>query len=92
MNKADLVNAIAQEADLSKEKADTAFSSIIEQITNALARNESVTLVGFGSFTQSHRAARIGRNPKTGEDIQIAASNNVNFKPGKALKDAVNEK
>ena len=92
MNKADLVNAIAHETDLSKEKADAALSSMIEQITNALARNESISLVGFGSFTQSHRSARTGRNPKTGEDIQIAASNSVNFKAGKALKESVNQK
>jgi nucleoid DNA-binding protein len=90
MNKSDLVTAVAAQADLSKEKADAAVSSIFEQITNALSRDESVTLVGFGSFSQSHRAARAGRNPQTGATIQIAASNGISFKPGKALKDSVN--
>ena len=90
MNKSDLVNAVATQADLTKDKADAAVSAILEQITNALSRDEAVALVGFGSFSQSHRAARAGRNPQTGAVIQIAASNGVNFKAGKALKDAVN--
>ena len=90
MNKSDLVTAVAAQADLSKDKADAAVSAIIEQITNALSRDETVTLVGFGSFSQSHRAARSGRNPQTGAAIQIAASNSVNFKAGKSLKDSVN--
>jgi nucleoid DNA-binding protein len=90
MNKSDLVTAVAAQADITKDKADAAVSAIIEQITNALSRNESVTLVGFGTFSQSHRAARTGRNPQTGAEINIAASNSVNFKPGKALKDSVN--
>ena len=90
MNKSDLVSAVASQADITKEKADAAVSSIFEQITNALSRNESVALIGFGTFAQSHRAARTGRNPQTGATIEIAASNGVNFKPGKALKDAVN--
>lgn len=90
MNKSDLVTAVAAQADLTKDKADAAVSAIIEQITNALSRDESVSLIGFGTFAQSHRAARTGRNPQTGAEIQIAASNGVNFKPGKALKDSVN--
>ena len=90
MNKSDLVTAVAAQADLTKDKADAAVSAIVEQITNALSRDESVTLVGFGTFSQSHRAARTGRNPQTGAEIQISASNGVNFKPGKSLKDAVN--
>lgn len=90
MNKSDLVTAVAAQADITKDKADAAVSAIIEQITNALSRDESVTLVGFGTFSQSHRAARTGRNPQTGAEINIAASNGVNFKPGKALKDSVN--
>ncbi|HWV15284.1 MAG TPA: HU family DNA-binding protein [Cellvibrio sp.] len=90
MNKTDLVTAVAAQADLSKEKADAAVSAIIEQITNALSRDESVALVGFGSFNQSSRAARTGRNPQTGATIEIAASKSVSFKAGKALKDAVN--
>ena len=90
MNKSDLITAVAAQADLTKDKADAAVSAIVEQITNALSRDESVTLVGFGTFSQSHRAARTGRNPQTGAEIQIAASNGVNFKPGKSLKDSVN--
>lgn len=90
MNKSDLVNAVAAQADLTKDKADAAVSAILEQITNALSRDEGVALVGFGSFSQSHRAARTGRNPQTGAAIEISASNGVSFKPGKALKDAVN--
>jgi len=90
MNKSDLVTAVAAQADLTKDKADAAVSAVIEQITNALSRDESVALVGFGSFNQSHRAARTGRNPQTGAAIEISASNSVNFKAGKALKDAVN--
>ncbi|MBB3169864.1 HU family DNA-binding protein [Simiduia aestuariiviva] len=90
MYKTDLVAAVADATDLTKDKADLAVSAILEQITNALARDDSVSLVGFGSFTRRSRAARTGRSPKTGETIQIPASNSVGFKPGKALKDAVN--
>lgn len=90
MHKSDLIAAVADATDLSRDKADLAVSAILEQITNALARNEVVSLVGFGSFNQRARAARTGRSPKTGETIQIPASNSVGFKPGKALKDAIN--
>lgn len=90
MHKSDLIAAVADATDLSRDKADLAVSAILEQITNALARNEAVSLVGFGSFSQRSRAARTGRSPKTGETIQIPASNSVGFKPGKALKDAIN--
>lgn len=90
MNKSDLVTAVAAQADLTKDKADVVVSALIEQITNALSRDESVALIGFGSFNQSHRAARTGRNPQTGATIEISASNSVNFKAGKALKDAIN--
>jgi nucleoid DNA-binding protein len=90
MHKSDLVAAVAETTDLSKDKADLVVAAILEQITNALARREAVSLVGFGSFTQRARSARTGRSPKTGETIQIPASTSVGFKPGKALKDAVN--
>lgn len=90
MHKSDLIAAVAEAADLSKDKSDLAVSAILEHMTNALARAEVVSLVGFGSFSQRHRAARAGRSPKTGEIIQIPASVSVGFKPGKALKDAVN--
>ncbi len=90
MHKTDLVAAVADKADLPKEKASDVVNAILDEISNAVSRDEAVSLIGFGSFTQRHRAARTGRSPKTGESIQIAASNTVGFKPGKALKDAVN--
>lgn len=90
MRKSDLVDAVADIADLPSRKADDAVSSVFEQITNALARGENLNLVGFGSFTVKNRSARTGRNPQTGEEIQIAASKQVLFRPGKALKEHVN--
>ena len=91
MHKSDLVAAVADLADLPKDRANDVVSAIFEEITNALSRNESVNLVGFGSFFQRHRAARSGRSPKTGETIQIPASTSVGFRPGKVLKDSLNE-
>ncbi|VUD69074.1 DNA-binding protein HU [Thalassocella blandensis] len=90
MKKSDLVEAVADIADLPSRKADDAVSSVFEQITNALARGENLNLVGFGSFTVKSRSARTGRNPQTGEEIQISASKQVLFRPGKALKEHVN--
>lgn len=90
MHKTELVAAVADIADLPKEKANDVVSAIVDEITNALSREETVSLIGFGTFAPRHRAARTGRSPKTGESIQIAASTSVGFKPGKALKDAVN--
>lgn len=90
MQKNQLVVMLANELQLSPHKADLAMSSIIEQITNALSRGESVTLPGFGSFKVNERAAREGRNPRTGETIKIAASKTVVFKAGTQLKSAVN--
>ncbi len=90
MHKSDLVAAVADLTDLPKDKTSDIIAAIFDEITNALSRNEAVNLVGFGSFTQRQRAARTGRSPKTGESIQIPASSSVGFKPGKALKDAVN--
>jgi len=92
MHKTELVARVADQADLSRDKADAAVSAMIEHITNALSRNEAVSLIGFGSFTQTQRKARTGRNPQTGNAIDIAASNGILFKPGKALKDAVNHR
>jgi DNA-binding protein HU-beta len=89
MNKTDIVVAVANSTDLAPAKADLVVSEFIEQITSALSRGESVALLGFGSFNVSARAARVGRNPQTGAEIQIAASKSVSFKAGKALKDAV---
>lgn len=90
MNKTDLIDAVAGETDLSKADAARAVDAVVEAITQALKKGDAVTLVGFGTFQVRTRAARSGRNPKTGETIKIAASNNPAFKAGKALKDAVN--
>jgi DNA-binding protein HU-beta len=90
MNKAELIEAVSDAADLSKSDATKAVDSVIEAITNSLKNGDQVTLVGFGSFLVRDRAARTGRNPRTGEAIQIAAAKVPGFKAGKALKDAVN--
>lgn len=90
MHKADLASAIAEKADISQEKAGRFLTAVLDEITSALRRGDSVTLVGFGTFERRHRAARTGKNPRTGETLQIGASNTVGFKAGKALKDAVN--
>ena len=91
MRKPELVDAIADKADISKDKANLALNAALEAITGALKSEDTVNLVGFGTFLQRSRAARMGKNPQTGEPIQIAASNTVAFKPGKALKEAVNK-
>jgi len=90
MNKAELIEAVSDAADLSKSDATKAVDSVIEAITNSLKNGDQVTLVGFGSFLVRDRAARTGRNPRTGEAIQISAAKVPGFKAGKALKDAVN--
>jgi len=90
MRKPDLAAAIADKADISTSQANDVLSAILDEITNSLSRQESVGLIGFGTFENRHRNARTGKNPQTGEPLQIAASNTVGFKPGKALKEAVN--
>lgn len=90
MNKSDLIDSIASSADISKSSAARALDAVVGSIQGALAQGDSVSLVGFGTFSVKHRAARTGRNPQTGAEIQIAASNVPSFKAGKALKDAVN--
>ena len=90
MNKTDLIDYIADSADLSKSAAGRAIDAMIAAVTTSLQKDDSVTLVGFGTFTVSKRAARSGRDPRTGEAIQIAAAAVPKFKPGKALKDALN--
>lgn len=90
MNKAELIEAVAESTDISKASATRAVDTVIEQITQSLQKGDQVTLVGFGTFTVKSRAARTGRNPRTGETINIPASKNPTFKAGKALKDAVN--
>jgi len=90
VNKNDLVAAVADDAGLSKADAAKAVDSVFDQITGSLKSGSEVRLVGFGTFTVTMRAATTGRNPRTGEAIQIAASNQPKFKAGKGLKDAVN--
>ena len=89
MNKNELISAVAEKADLSKKDAEAALTAAIDAITEALAREEKVQLVGFGSFEIKARAERMGRNPKTLEPVHIPASKAPVFKAGKALKDAV---
>ncbi len=90
MTKADLISAIASDTGLSKKDSETALGSVISAITSSLQKGNDVRLVGFGTFKVSERAARSGRNPRTGETIQIAASKVPTFKAGKELKEAVN--
>ncbi len=90
MNRKELVDQIAEKADINKKEADAALKAIIDGITTTLADGDDVTLVGFGTFKITHRAAREGRNPKTGEVIQISASKSPTFKAGKELKAQVN--
>ncbi|MFE0506541.1 HU family DNA-binding protein [Peribacillus butanolivorans] len=89
MNKTNLVNTVATQAELTKGDAKKAVDALFESISNTLAKEEKIQLVGFGTFEVRNRAARIGRNPQTGEEIQIAASKVPAFKPGKELKEAV---
>ena len=89
MNKTELIAAVAEKADLSKKDAEAAITATVDAITEALTQGEKVQLVGFGSFEVKKRAARVGRNPKTKESIEIPASVVPVFKAGKALKDAV---
>ena len=89
MNKADLINEVANVVS-SKKEAQAAVDCVLESISQALKKGDVVTLVGFGTFKVVKRKARTGRNPQTGAEIQISASNAPKFVPGKALKDAVN--
>lgn len=90
MNKSELIEAIAESADISKAAAGRAIDAVVESVTNALKNGDQVTLIGFGTFSVKDRAARTGRNPQTGAEIQIAAAKIPSFKAGKGLKDAVN--
>jgi DNA-binding protein HU-beta len=89
MNKSELVDAMADAADISKSSAARALDAFTDSIAAALKNGDTVSIIGFGTFTVKERAARTGRNPQTGESIQIAASKNPSFKAGKALKDAI---
>jgi len=90
MNKGELIDAVAGSADLSKADAARAVDAVFNSITGSLKQGDSVAMAGFGTFSVKKRAARNGRNPRTGETIFIPASNVPGFKAGKALKDAVN--
>jgi len=90
VNKTELVDEIAEAADLSKSSASRALDAAIDAITGTLKKGDPVSLVGFGTFSVKHRPARKGRNPRTGEEIDIRAANVPGFKAGKALKESVN--
>ena len=90
MNKMDLIAAVADTTDLPRAKATEVVEAVFGAIELALKKNEEVRLVGFGTFATAQRKAGTGRNPRTGEEMQIAASTTVRFKAGKGLKDAVN--
>jgi DNA-binding protein HU-beta len=89
MNKTDLINAVSDKADLTKKEAGSAVDAVFDSIQESLQQGEKVQLIGFGNFEVRERAARKGRNPQSGEEIEIAASKVPAFKAGKALKDAV---
>ncbi|KXS39110.1 MAG: DNA-binding protein HU-beta [Halomonadaceae bacterium T82-2] len=90
MNKSELIEAIAASADIPKAAAGRALDAMIDTVTDSLKKGDSVALVGFGTFTVKERAARTGRNPQTGQPIEINAAKVPSFKAGKALKDSVN--
>jgi DNA-binding protein HU-beta len=89
MNKTDLISTVTEKTNLTKKDASRAVESVFESITEALSRGDKVQLIGFGNFEIRERAARKGRNPQTGQEIDIAASKVPVFKPGKALKDSI---
>ena len=90
MNKTELVAAMAEKAQLSKKDAEAALKAFTDVVAEELKKGEKIQLVGFGTFEVSERAARTGRNPQTGEEMNIAASKAPKFKAGKALKDSIN--
>ena len=90
MNKSELIDHIAQQADISKAAASRALEAAIDAITDTLKKGDTVSLVGFGTFVATEREARTGRNPRTGVAIKIAKAKVPKFRPGKALKDALN--
>lgn len=89
MNKSELVSSMAEAAGISKSDAEKALDAFTDTVTSALAKDDKVSLIGFGTFSTSKRAARTGRNPQTGAEIQIAAKTVPKFKAGKRLKDAL---
>ncbi len=91
MNKAELIASMAEKSELTKKDTEKALKAFIDSVKESLARGEKVQLVGFGTFDVKQRAARVGRNPRTREEIQIPASKAPTFKPGKDLKETVNK-
>ncbi|MDP9108231.1 MAG: HU family DNA-binding protein [Pseudomonadota bacterium] len=91
MNKTELIDAIATDCDVSKAVAQRALESVLSNVIDAVVKGDTVQLIGFGAFGAGSRAARTGRNPRTGEEIKIAAAKTVKFSAGKAFKDAVNK-
>lgn len=89
MNKSELVAAVAEKADLKRKDAAAAVDAVVDVITEKLGQGEEISIIGFGTFGVKSRAERVGRNPRTGESITIAAAKSPVFKPGKALKNAV---
>jgi DNA-binding protein HU-beta len=89
MNRADLVTRIAKDADITKRQAEKALNALVSGVQEALSKGDSITLVGFGTFSVMSRAARKGRNPQTGREIFIPASKTPKFKPGKSLREAI---
>ncbi len=92
MNKTDLITAVSTKLDITKKDADKSINAFLDAITEALADGDKISIAGFGTFTVREREARIGKNPRTGEDVEIKACNIPSFKPGSALKEAVNTK
>ena len=92
MTKAELIERIAKDTDISKALAEKVLNSVTHNVTRCLKKNDKITLTGFGTFSVNRRKARTGRNPQTGQVIQIKATKVPRFKPGKALKDAVSRK
>ncbi len=91
MTKADLIEGLSNKLGMNKNEAEKAVNIMLDDIINALKAGERVNISGFGTFAVSEREARTGRNPKTGESIEISASRSAKFKPGKQLKDSLNE-
>jgi DNA-binding protein HU-beta len=92
MNKTELIDAIVTDAEISKASAQRVLESVINHVVKTVTKGDTVQLIGFGSFSSGKRAARVGRNPQTGEEIKIAAAKTVKFAAGKGFKDIVNKK
>jgi DNA-binding protein HU-beta len=91
MNKGELISALAEKTELTKKDSETALNAVLEVIADAMAKDEKVQLIGFGTFEAKSRPARVARNPRTGDSVKIPASKAPVFKAGKALKDIVNK-